>query len=835
MTTHSPSTWFEQEDQLLAEVRRTSRAHHAAETPSIPGYAHLTEIGRGGQGIVYSAIQTSTSRPVAIKVLLDGALASGAARRRFEREIELVASLRHPGIVAVFDSGLTSDGRLYCVMEFLPGRSLTDYAQPPHAPCNPKTAADLVAQIADAVHHAHQRGVIHRDLKPSNVRIDDAGHARVLDFGLAKLAGDAPAPSPQVSITGQFMGSIPWASPEHASSAGDPAHASRVDTRSDVYSLGVVLYQLLTGRFPYDVASGLKAALDNITSADATPIRSLAPHISEDLATVVHTALAKDPARRYQSAAALAADLRHVLAHEPIAARRDSAWYTLSRSLRRYRLAAIAGALVLAAALIALLVTRAALNDARAQRDLATAQSQSARAVAKFVEDMLGAADPGKDAKDVKVVDLLRPASGLVDQNLRGQPAAQAMVRSVLSSAFRNLQLFDEAQRQATLGLEVAQRDLNAAGPETARLHTTLGAALIDLGQREQGLEQAQQALALATAQAGPDSPAAIEAAMTVAYALDELQRLDESEALKRDILQRATRALGENSQDALGAAGNLARTLYQQGKLDETIALLEPTVERARAALGPDNIAALAPISTLASAYANKGQRDKAEPLLKDAWERLQRTYGPDSPTTLIYANNYAILLHNTDRSQEAKPILEAALAGLIKAYGPEHLRVLSATSTLGSIEGALGDNHKQLDYQSKALAIADKTLGRTHRTTVYIRNNYASTLGTLKRYNDAIAEYRACAIDADQAFPITDSMPAAVRFNLAKNLHAAGHDAEALDLLRAAAPKLLETLGPQSDWTTDAFDLLIKLLEDKGLHDEANKHKATLATPAK
>ncbi len=827
----APSTWFQQEDLLLAEVRRTARAA-SPSAPSIPGYSKLEEIGRGGQGIVYSAIQTSTSRRVAIKVLLDGALASGAARRRFEREIELVASLRHPGIVGVFDSGLTSDGRLYCVMEFLPGRSLADLAA---SPCDPRTAADLLAQIADAVHHAHQRGVIHRDLKPSNVRIDDAGHARVLDFGLAKLAGDSPAPSPQVSITGQFMGSIPWASPEQASSAGDPAHASRVDTRSDIYSLGVVLYQLLTARFPYDVSSGIKVALDNITAADATPIQSLVPGIAEDLATVVHTALAKDPARRYQSAGALAADLRHVLAGEPIAARRDSAWYTVSRSLRRYRLAAVAGALVLAASLVALLITRTALNDARSQRDLATAQSQSARAVAKFVEDMLGAADPGKDAKEVRVVDLLRPASGLVDQNLKGQPAAQAMVRSVLSSAFRNLQFFNEAEREATLGLEVAERDLNAKGLEAARLRTTLGAALVDLGQRERGLEQAKQALALATAEAGPDSPAAIEAAMTVAYALDELQRLDESEALKRDILARASRALGQDSQEALGAAGNLGRTLYQQGKLDETISLLEPTVARARAVLGPDNIAALAPISTLASAYSSTGQREKAEPLLKDAWERLQRTYGPDSPSTLIYANNYAILLHNSGRSAEAKPILEDTLAKLTKVYGPEHPRVIGVLSSLGSVEGELGDNTKQLGYQSRALAIADKTLGRTHRSTVYIRNNYASTLGTLKRYDEAIAEYRACAADADQAFPLTDSMPPAVRFNLAKNLHAAGQTDEALTLLRAAAPKLLETLGPKSDWTTEAFDLLIKWLEEKGLHDEANKQRAALATPAK
>lgn len=821
------SNWYDDEAVLEAEIRRTISTHGA---PSIPGYDEIREHARGGQGVVYVATQRSTRRRVAIKVLLHGDLASGAARRRFEREIELVARLRHPNVVSVYDSGVTADGRAFLVMEYVEGSVLGEQGFAGVGSRDEARAAlAAFAKVCDAVGYAHQRGVIHRDLKPRNIRLDLTGEPRVLDFGLAKPVGERDGRA-TLSVSGQFMGSLPWASPEQA--AGDP---EAVDVRSDVYSLGVILYQWLTGSMPYDLGTSLADAVAAITDTEPPTPSRLKQGVDEDLATITLKCLAKDPARRYQSAAELAADCRRYLAGEPIAARRDSAWYALSKAVRRHRITTIASVIVVAAALAALAVSTSALREARAQRDRATKKTEVARAVSKFVEDMLGAADPGKQGKDIRIVDVLGPASGLADQTLRDQPEARVMVRSVLSSAYRNLQLFQEADEQARLGLEVAERDLSGRGIETARLRTTHAAVLVDLGERERGLEQARAALDLARAEEGPDSPAALEAAMTAAYALDQLQRLDEAVALKRENLDRATRVLGPEAQDTLGAAGNLAHTLYLMGRLDEAIPLLEQTIERSRRALGPDNIATLAPISTLASCYSAKGQRDKAEPLLKDAWQRLSRTYGPESASTLIYANNYAILLHNTGRSAEARPIAEQCLAGLTSIYGPEHARVMSVMSTLGSIEGRLGNNDKQLDWQSKALALADKNLGRTHRTTVYIRNNYASTLGSLHRFDEAVAEYRACVADADAAFPPTDSMPWAVRFNLAKNLRGLGRDDEALDALRVAAPKLLETLGPKSEWTTDASDALLELLDKQGLAAEAAAWRERLAGAAK
>ncbi len=352
------SDWYRDPAHLLGELQR-SRIAPLSAVPSINGYDHLHQLHRGGQGIVYRAVQRSTRRTVAIKVLLEGAFASPANRRRFEREIELVAELRHPNIVRVYDSGVTPDGHLYFVMEYIEGTSLDKATldSPPRprsdSPSRVQdqesrvdTVLQLFATICDAISYAHQHGTIHRDLKPSNIRVDAAGQPHVLDFGLAKTLAGTGIPSgsgtekssesgqavsnPQsairnLTVTGQFMGSLPWASPEQAEGRPD-----RIDVRTDVYALGVMLYQALTGQFPYPVVGSLRSTLNNILTVQPARPSSLATHLDDELDTIVLKCLAKEPERRYQSAVELGRDLRCYLAGEPIEAKRDSAWYTLT-------------------------------------------------------------------------------------------------------------------------------------------------------------------------------------------------------------------------------------------------------------------------------------------------------------------------------------------------------------------------------------------------------------------------------------------------------------------------------------------------------------------------
>lgn len=372
----------------------------------IPGYDLLGEVHRGGQGVVYRAVQRSTQRHVALKTTRQGPFATLADRARFAREIETLGRLRHSNIVTVHDAGEIG-GVQYFVMDYVEGLPL-DQAMaadlPPPAPPSgsrhadsasrsaphprplpPRIARiiDTVAKVCDAVHAAHLRGVMHRDLKPSNIRVDAAGEPHVLDFGLAKLAGAAH--DSMMTRTGQFVGSLPWASPEQIE--GDP---DRVDLRTDVYSLGVILFQLLTGELPFDVGSSLRDALDDVLRREPpapSAVLSTAGkgRLDEELDTIVLKCLAKDRARRYQGADDLARDLRRYRAGEPIEAKRDSALYLLRKTMRRYRrrvAASLAAAVVLSALLIivAALYRRSLLLEAdalRAARSLAAALADS--------------------------------------------------------------------------------------------------------------------------------------------------------------------------------------------------------------------------------------------------------------------------------------------------------------------------------------------------------------------------------------------------------------------------------------------------------------------------
>jgi len=353
-------------------------------TAHIEGYQVLEELGRGGMGVVYTATQLSTKRKVALKVLLEGPFASTAAKRRFEREVELAARLSHPNIVTILESGVAS-GRYYFAMQFIEGVTLDKYMR--HNQVSRAQALHIFVRICRAVSYAHQRGIIHRDLKPSNILVDAEGEPHVLDFGLAKPAdtySDDLEQSKALSLTGQLMGTLPYMSPEQASGRNQ-----QVDIRTDIYSLGVMLYESLTGQFPYQVVGHVADVLRNIQETSPKRPSTIQRRINNELETIVLKALAKEPERRYQSAEGLASDLEAFLTGAPIEAKRDSSLYVLRTLLRRHRREVGIALIVLALASGSLwAVLRARTNVARAQAEqlLAAFAGDAPSAILQFAE-----------------------------------------------------------------------------------------------------------------------------------------------------------------------------------------------------------------------------------------------------------------------------------------------------------------------------------------------------------------------------------------------------------------------------------------------------------------
>ena len=615
---------------------------------SFTGYQLIREIHRGGQGIVYQAMQESTKRKVAIKVMKEGPFASTADKARFDREVQILAQLQHPNIVAIHDTGVAR-GYHYFVMDYIRGQPLDVYMAAGQRGIEETLC--LFASICDAVNAAHLRGVIHRDLKPSNIRINGNGEPHVLDFGLAKMAA-SPSDASMMTVTGAFMGSPPWASPEQAEGV-----LSKIDMRTDVYSLGVILYQMLTGKLPYDVTGNMREVLDRIQKAVPQRPSAIRRGLNDEVDTIVLKCLAKERERRYQTSGELGRDVRHYLAGDPIEAKRDSVRYVLFKQLRKFKLAAtVAGVFVV-------VVTIGFVTSLTLWRQAEQRQAE-AETVTRFLSDTFASVHPSNArGREVSVREILDNAGEDIEKRLADQPLVKAAIRGTIGSTYMGLGLYGQAESHLRAAYDIYTHELGDEHADTLRSRAELATLLWRQGNYAAAEKLVSRTLEIRRHLLGEEHPDTLRSMNTLSNVYSAQGDDAAAEKLLRHALAVCRGILSDEAPLTLILMNNLGSTLYLQGNYIEAEMLLRKTLEIRRRDPGDRDPSTLRTMDGLGLVLGEQGKYSEAEALHREALELSREVNGYEHPETTGFIHVLANVLAVQGKLDEARTYIAALI----------------------------------------------------------------------------------------------------------------------------------------------------------------------------
>ena len=693
----------------------------AAKVPSTIGsYRIIRLLGEGGMGAVYEAEQDQPRRRVALKVI-KSAWADRELLRRFELESQTLGRLHHPGIAQIYEAGAaeTSFGsQPFFAMEIIHGKPLIEYAEAKHL--NTRQRLALMIQICEAVEHAHQRGIIHRDLKPGNILMEENGQPKILDFGLARVT-DGDMQATRQTDMGQLLGTLAYMSPEQVTA--DPL---ALDTRSDVYALGVILYELLAGRLPYELSRHVYEVVRTIQQVDPKPLSSINRAYRGDIETIAARALEKDKTRRYGSAAELAADIRRYLEDRPIAAKPASTSYQLRKFARRNKVLVTGTFAVFLTLIVGVVVStwqavRARRAEVRAQAETATAQ-----AVVDFLQnDLLAQASANKQAgpktkpdPDLKVRTALDRAAERIEGKFAKQPEVEAEIRQTIGQTYYDLGLYPEGRKQLEQALLLRRRVLGPDNPKTIETMLSLGLTALLQDKYAEAEEIDNRALEISRRVLGPENPVTLKCTSAVVNLYLAQHKAAQTEALAKQALEISRRVLGPEHPDTLYAAGNLAASYAGQGKYAQDAALLAPVLEISRRVLGPEHPETLNYMRGLSYAYLMQGKEALADEMDQQLLQILRRDLGPEHPATLTALYNVTAGDLREGKNAEAEELARDALEIKRRIFGPEDRRTLNSMRQLAEAYQGQGRYAEAEELDAKVLEIGRRLQGPEDRT---------------------------------------------------------------------------------------------------------------------
>ncbi len=760
--------------------------------PQLPDFRLIEPLGEGAHGSVWLAEQAVPRRRVALKVLRT-AFAGPEAQRRFQREVELLGLLEHPRIARLYASGV-ADGpgepTPWLAMEYVAGRPLLR-DRLPDLPL--RRRVEVIEDLCRTLHFAHTRGVIHRDLKPSNVIVDEAGHAHVIDFGVAVQTGPDAA---RMTVAGAVLGTLPYMCPQQLDAQPAP------DPRWDVYALGVIAYEWLSGRLPHPalaVQTSLITAIRIVSTEPAVPLGRVAPATAGDLETVVMKALSRSADERYGSAAEFADDLRRWLDARPVEARPPGMLRGLRLLMRRHR-AAAAGLVATAAILVAAtgVSVHFAMREAAARRDaeLRLAERDSVNA---FLTSMLVSADPEQGAgSDIRVREWLASTrQGYANRADTLPEDVRLTLSRTLGTAL--LHLGESAQALPLLreAESLAARRHGAGSGDTLSIRVDAATAIdaaTSPGEAERELREI-----LALADASGSETAVAQASVALMSVLEAQARIDEAWAISQTAYPRARAALGADHPDTLTAQHNHAALMKYRGDLAAAETLAREVHERRSAALGATHPLTLYSHNQLGGILDRLGRFAEAEAIYRATWDARRDALGERHPSTLVTLNNLSAALIQQGKLGEAQPLLERLVDGTRERYGAEAPRSLMAMNQRAYVLEDLGDldgAERQLREVVAALA-ADP--GNLHPERIAPRSNLAMLLSRRGQHDEAIQTIEA--VVADTVATVGDQHPyvGIFRSNYGAILAAAGREADARRELSAAHALLEAKLGAE------------------------------------